>query len=38
MGRDEVYWIYLAKKMRQWQTFKHGNEPSGSINGAEFID
>jgi hypothetical protein len=34
-----VNWMHLAQYRDQWQyLYEHGNEPSGSIKGREFID
>jgi hypothetical protein len=34
-----VNWIHLAQDKDQWWAIcEHGKEPSGSINGGEFLD
>jgi hypothetical protein len=39
-GRWEfVDWIHVARDRDQWRgCCEHGNEPSGSIKGGEFLD
>jgi hypothetical protein len=36
-GWEGVDWIQLAQNMDQWQV-EQCNEPSGSINGEEFLE
>jgi len=44
MDLREVYWegvdcMLLTQDRDRWRTlFDHGNEPSGSIQGGEFLD
>jgi hypothetical protein len=39
IGREGVGWMYLAQDRDQWQALnEHGNEPSASIKGREFLD
>jgi hypothetical protein len=33
-----VDWMHLVQDRDQWRTREHGNEPSGSIKGGEFVD
>jgi hypothetical protein len=37
IGWEILYWIYLAQDGGQWRA-EHGNEPSGSVKGEEFLD
>jgi hypothetical protein len=30
--------MHLAQDRDQWQSYVHDNEPSGFINGGEFLD
>jgi hypothetical protein len=39
IGSEGVDWIHLAQDRGQWGGgCEHGNEPSGSIKGGEFLD
>jgi hypothetical protein len=38
IGWEGVDWIYLAQKQMLAGCCDLGNEPSGSINGGEFLD
>jgi hypothetical protein len=38
MSINGTNWIQLVQDRVQWQAFVHGNEPSGSIKGGEFLD
>jgi len=36
IGWEGVDWIHLGQDRDQWR--EHGNKPSGSIKGGEFLD
>jgi hypothetical protein len=39
MGWGDGDWIHVPQDRDQWRTVnEHVNEPSGSINGGEFLD
>jgi hypothetical protein len=39
IGWEGVDWMHLAKDGGKWRgCCEHGNEPSGSIKGGEFLD
>jgi hypothetical protein len=38
MRCEDVDLIHLAQDWVQWNTGEHGNEPSNSIKGGEFLD
>jgi hypothetical protein len=35
---EGVDWMQLAQDRNQWRACEHGNEPSDSIKGGEFLD
>jgi hypothetical protein len=38
IGSEDVRWIHLAHDNQMAHCCEHGNEPSGSIKGGEFLD
>jgi hypothetical protein len=32
-----VDWMHLAQDKDEWGSLVHGNEPSGSVDGREFL-